>query len=380
MSDSSTPIHLAVALDGAGWHPAAWRETDARPAELFDAAYWADLVAEAERGLLDFVTIEDSLGLQSDDPFEPDDRTDRVRGRLDAVLIAARVAPRTNGIGLVPTATVTQTEPFHVSKSIATLDYVSTGRAGVRVQISARPDVADHFGRRALPGSRRPRSRIRRCSSRSTSISPRPPTTSRCCADCGTAGRTTRRSATSQRGRFIDRDKLHYIDFEGRVVLRQRALDHAAPTSGSTNRRRTGPRRRLLSAHRLQRRRGIRYPARRRPGGRHRRRDRRVAASRRSWRGHASTSSATWWCSSTDEPTAAQARRRRLDDLAGTEYRSDAEVFVGTPGSWPIYCRSGSRRSVRFPAAACHAAPRPAPDHRRAGARVAPPGAVPHRL
>ena len=128
MPDSSTLIHLAVALDGAGWHPAAWREADARPSELFEAGYWADLVAEAERGMLDFVTIEDSLGLQSDDPFAPDDRTDRVRGRLDAVLIAARIAPRTRGIGFVPTATVTQTEPFHVSKSIATLDYVSTGR------------------------------------------------------------------------------------------------------------------------------------------------------------------------------------------------------------------------------------------------------------
>ena len=141
MPESSGLVHLAVALDGAGWHPVAWREADARPHELFDAGYWADLAAEAERGLLDFVTIEDSLTLQSDDPFEPDERVDRVRGRLDAVLIAARIAPRTNGIGFVPTATVTHTEPFHVSKSIATLDYVSTGRAGVRVQLSPRPDV-----------------------------------------------------------------------------------------------------------------------------------------------------------------------------------------------------------------------------------------------
>lgn len=55
-------IHLAVALEGAGWYPAAWREPDARPGELFTAGYWTDLVTEAERGLLDFVTIEDSLG------------------------------------------------------------------------------------------------------------------------------------------------------------------------------------------------------------------------------------------------------------------------------------------------------------------------------
>ena len=48
MTNSSSHIRLAVALDGAGWHPAAWREADARPDELFDAGYWADLVAEAE--------------------------------------------------------------------------------------------------------------------------------------------------------------------------------------------------------------------------------------------------------------------------------------------------------------------------------------------
>ena len=34
------PLHLAVALDGAGWHFAAWREPRARPAELLTAGYW----------------------------------------------------------------------------------------------------------------------------------------------------------------------------------------------------------------------------------------------------------------------------------------------------------------------------------------------------
>ena len=48
----------------------------------------------------------------------------------------------------MPTVVVTHTEPFHVSKAIATLDYVSAGRAGVRVQVGARADTAAHFGRR----------------------------------------------------------------------------------------------------------------------------------------------------------------------------------------------------------------------------------------
>jgi alkanesulfonate monooxygenase SsuD/methylene tetrahydromethanopterin reductase-like flavin-dependent oxidoreductase (luciferase family) len=144
-------MHLAVALDGAGWHPAAWREPGARPGELFTAGYWTDLISEAERGMLDLVTIEDALGLQSTHYDRPDERTDQVRGRLDAVLIAARVAPLTRHIGLVPTVVVTHTEPFTVAGAIATLDQVSGGRAGVRVQVSGKANEADHFGRRKLP-------------------------------------------------------------------------------------------------------------------------------------------------------------------------------------------------------------------------------------
>src|SRR2546423_4419407 len=139
----ASTMHLAVALDGAGWHPAAWREPAARPAELFTARYWTDLVVEAERGLLDLVTVEDALRLQPGGD-------DRVRGRLDAVLIAARVAPLTRHIGLVPTVVATHTEPFHISKAIATLDYVSNGRAGLRVQVTARPNEAGHFRRRTF--------------------------------------------------------------------------------------------------------------------------------------------------------------------------------------------------------------------------------------
>ena len=77
----------------------------------------------------------------------PDPRSDQVRGRLDAVQIAARVAPLTTHVGLVPRITTTHTEPFHVSKAIATLEYVSAGRVGLRAQLSRRWDNT-HFGRR----------------------------------------------------------------------------------------------------------------------------------------------------------------------------------------------------------------------------------------
>jgi hypothetical protein len=46
---ADAPIHLAAALDGAGWHPAAWRSQGAHPGELFAAGYWAALAGEAQR-------------------------------------------------------------------------------------------------------------------------------------------------------------------------------------------------------------------------------------------------------------------------------------------------------------------------------------------
>ncbi|KRF47758.1 FMNH2-dependent monooxygenase [Terrabacter sp. Soil811] len=218
LTPNATPIHLAVALDGAGWHPAAWREPGARPDDLLTARYWADLTTTAERGLLDFVTIEDSLDLQSADPFsdDVDTRTDQVRGRLDALLVAATVAPLTRHVGLVPTVTTTHTEPFHVSKAVATLDHVSHGRAGWRVQVGGTRGETGNVGRRTLPPIRRDlasspegraavRERFDEAADHVEVV--------RRLWDSWEDDAEIRDVTT---GRFVDRDRLHHVDFEGR--------------------------------------------------------------------------------------------------------------------------------------------------------------------
>jgi alkanesulfonate monooxygenase SsuD/methylene tetrahydromethanopterin reductase-like flavin-dependent oxidoreductase (luciferase family) len=213
-----SPIHLAVALDGAGWHPAAWREPDAVPAgELFRARHWVDQVRRAESGLLDFVTIEDGFTVQSEEPGAPDERTDRVRGRLDASLIAARVAPLTRHIGIVPTITTTHTEPFHVSKALATLDYASTGRAGWRVRVGDPQAEAGLFGRREFPA---PALGFADAADPAAQA-----LVADLFAEAGDHVEAVRRLWDSWEddaeirdaatGRFVDREKLHYIDFTG---------------------------------------------------------------------------------------------------------------------------------------------------------------------
>ncbi|MGW6483840.1 LLM class flavin-dependent oxidoreductase [Streptomyces sp. NPDC055059] len=330
MSSSPSPLHLAVALDGAGWHPASWREPVARPRELLTAAYWTDLVVEAERGLLDFVTIEDALGLQSSSFSEPDGRTDQVRGRLDAVLIAARVAPLTRHIGVVPTVVATHTEPFHISKAIATLDYVSTGRAGLRAQITARQNEAAHFGRRTFPPFRiedYDTPAVQEVVADAIDEAADYVEVVRRLWDSWEDDAEIRDVAT---GRFVDRDKLHYIDFEGRHFSVKGPSITPRPPQGqpivSALAHSTVPYRLVARAADI----GYVTPH---DAGQARAiveeiRVEQTAAGRADETLHVFGDLVVFL---DDDPAEAAARRERLDDLAGYPYTSDARIFTGSP-------------------------------------------------
>ncbi|MEV7873469.1 LLM class flavin-dependent oxidoreductase [Microbacterium sp. NPDC089188] len=209
-------IHLAVALDGAGWHPAAWREPGAHPTALTSAAYWRDLIRTAEGAGVLFATIEDalSLGGRSSEP-DAETRRDRVRGRLDAVLLASFLAPVTGRIGLVPTVTTAHPEPFHVATGLQTLDHASRGRGGVRLVAGSTEQERANFGRRTggpagLPASGRVED---------------DPALLGAFREAGEVAEVIRRLADSwedeaivrdlETGRFLDRDRVHNIDYAG---------------------------------------------------------------------------------------------------------------------------------------------------------------------
>lgn len=196
-----TPVHLAVALDGAGWHPAAGLASGAPDArQLLTLRHWADVVQQAERGLLDFVTFEDAFDVHGNS------------GQLDAVLLASALAPLTRRIGLVPTAVATHTEPFHLAKAIATLDHVSHGRGGVRVRVSAEPGEAANVGRRDDLVARAPGSADNALLDDLFSEAADWIEVQRRLWDSWEDDAEIRDVAT---GRFVDRAKLHYIDFTG---------------------------------------------------------------------------------------------------------------------------------------------------------------------
>ncbi|WP_353650956.1 LLM class flavin-dependent oxidoreductase [Nakamurella sp. A5-74] len=182
----------AVALDRAGDHPAAWRESAVDPRSLLDPQRLRLEVQTVEAAGVDFVTVPDSLAVDASGSSVP---------LLDAVTQLAAVAPVTDRIGLVPTVTTTHTEPFHLQAAVASVDFASLGRAGWQPTVSLGAGEAAAIGRR---GTAAPEALWQEAGEVID--------VARLLWDSWEDDAEIRDVAT---GRFIDRDKLHYVDHVG---------------------------------------------------------------------------------------------------------------------------------------------------------------------
>jgi len=182
---------LAVSLSGVGSHPAAplWGD----PSATASWRHWASLIAEADRGGLELVTLADGPA--------PPAETGTPLALLDPTLIACRVAPVSDAVGLVPEIPTVTTEPFLVSTQIATLDHVSGGRAGWSVIVSERESDGDYVGPRPVPPLG---DRFGEAAEHIEAV--------RRLWDSWEDDAEIRDASTN---RFIDRERLHHIDYEG---------------------------------------------------------------------------------------------------------------------------------------------------------------------
>lgn len=181
---SDIPFAVALELDAHGAHPAASSASAGLSPRLL-----ASRVAAAERFGFTAVTFEDS-------PLPAGDAV----ARLDGVQRAAFVAPLTSAIGLVPVAHVAFSEPFHVATQLASLDWASNGRAGWIAEGSGTAREAAAYGREALTDAELARERHDVIE------------VARRLWDSWEDDAVIRDAAT---GRYLDADKLHYVDFEG---------------------------------------------------------------------------------------------------------------------------------------------------------------------
>lgn len=186
----SRALCLAVELDGDGAHPEAWRQAAHAPDHLLTPARVRRVATIAENAGFALATLDDDLLPPSGVP-----------GRIGAVERAAFVAASTSTLGVAPVVSTTYAEPFHVSSQLASLDHISVGRAGWVVGTSPTPAAARAWGRPhvATAGA------VRREAVDSVRVA-------RALWDSWEDDAVLRDVSTS---RYLDRDRLHYVDFAG---------------------------------------------------------------------------------------------------------------------------------------------------------------------
>lgn len=170
MSSENKAGFLAIELDGAGWDGGAFRSL-------------SEAVLAAESAGFHVATFADA----------PD------AGRANALQRAAFAGPVTRTIALVPEVDTVYTEPFHISTQLASLDYVSGGRAGWIATAAESPEAAAAVGRSFVTGDA-----LGQEAAASIEVGRR-------LWDSWEDDAVIRDVAT---GRYIDVDKLHYVDFE----------------------------------------------------------------------------------------------------------------------------------------------------------------------
>jgi hypothetical protein len=183
-------LFLAIEIDGDGAHPGAWRRAGHPPDQLLAPARVRRVASIAENAGFTLATLDDDL-------LPPGSRPNPI-GRIGAVERAAFIAAATSTLGVAPVVSTTYAEPFHVSSQLASIDHVSVGRAGWVVGTSPTADAARAWGRpRVADVAREARDSVR---------------VVRELWDSWEDDAVIRDIATS---RYLDADRLHYVDFAG---------------------------------------------------------------------------------------------------------------------------------------------------------------------
>jgi alkanesulfonate monooxygenase len=138
-------LKLGAFLPAPGHHLAAWRHPHARADGGLDLAYYRSLAQTAERGLFDLIFLSDGAGVRT--TYKDADELSR-QGRMvhfEPLTLLSALSTATEHIGLTATASTSYNEPFNLARKLASLDFLSDGRAGWNIVTSVTDAEARNF-------------------------------------------------------------------------------------------------------------------------------------------------------------------------------------------------------------------------------------------
>ncbi|OAL45748.1 xenobiotic compound monooxygenase A subunit [Pyrenochaeta sp. DS3sAY3a] len=120
----------------SGQQTQIWRHPKyGNPHESLDVSYFISYAQLAESAKFDTLFLADGAGFSSD----PLAKHHWSVSAFEPVTLFSAIASRTEHIGLVYTASVSDNEPTHVARQLASLDHISNGRAGWNVVTTLGP-------------------------------------------------------------------------------------------------------------------------------------------------------------------------------------------------------------------------------------------------
>ena len=143
---SSRPGHVVLGVNALvlGYLPASWQSPRLHSHSFVSGDYWETIGRTAERGTLDALFLADG-------PALGDPAYDANPAHLEPTVNWAQVAAVTEHVGLVSTASTTFNDPFELAERLASLDYLSGGRAAWNVVTTRGAAPARNFGLADVP-------------------------------------------------------------------------------------------------------------------------------------------------------------------------------------------------------------------------------------
>jgi FMN-dependent oxidoreductase (nitrilotriacetate monooxygenase family) len=133
-------LKLGAIIHGVGGNMGAWRHPEILSDASVNFNFYKQQAQKAEEGKFDLVFIAD--GLYINEKSLP-----HFLNRFEPLTILSALASVTSHIGLVGTLSTSYSEPFTVARQFASLDHVSSGRAGWNVVTSPLEGSALNYGK-----------------------------------------------------------------------------------------------------------------------------------------------------------------------------------------------------------------------------------------
>lgn len=136
----SEAIKFGIMLHGAGGHMNAWKHPSGPADASVNLQFYIDTARKAEAAGIAFAFVAD--GLYINEKSIP-----HFLNRFEPISILSALATSTSKIGLAGTVSTSYSDPFTVARQFASLDLISSGRAGWNVVTSPLEGSGKNYSR-----------------------------------------------------------------------------------------------------------------------------------------------------------------------------------------------------------------------------------------